>query len=286
MELNHCAKCLLICSVIFTISHITTNAQRIKGSDTLLPITQILAETYTKLYPSSNITITGGGTGVGISSIIDGTTDIAMASRKIKFTEKMKLKKENKDVKEAIVAYDALAVIVNPKNPVSRLTRSQLEAIFRGKITNWKDVGGKNQRIVVYSRESSSGTYEFFKENVLENKNYMNSLLSMPATGAIIQSVKQTVGAIGYVGLAYVTPQVKALMLSYDNKPYYAPTLSNAIDKKYPLVRPLYFYYATKNERSVLPFINFINSKEGQQIILKAGFIPDNINSNENKAVN
>ena len=113
-----------------------------------------------------------------------------MASRPIKFSEKMKLKAAKQEVEEVIIAYDALAVIVNPSNPVSQLTRQQLEAIFRGKITNWKQLGGPDMKIIVYSRETSSGTYEFFKESALKNKNYMSSSLSMPATGAVIQVCK------------------------------------------------------------------------------------------------
>ena len=165
-------------------------AQRIKGSDTVLPLTQELSEMYMKKNPSATVTVTGGGSGVGISALLDGTTDLAMASRKIKFSEKMKMKQAKHEPCEYIVAYDALAVIVNPQNPVKQLTREQLEDIFRGKITNWKEVGGEDARIVVYSRETSSGTYEFFKESVLHNKNYMSSVLSMPATGAIIQSCR------------------------------------------------------------------------------------------------
>ena len=170
-------------------------AQRIKGSDTVLPIAQQTAERFMALTPEARVTVTGGGTGVGISALLDGTTDIAMASRPIKFSEKMKVKSAGKEVEEVIVAYDALAVVVHPSNPVKQLTRQQLEDIFRGKITNWKQVGGDDRTIVVYSRETSSGTYEFFKESVLKNKNYMSSSLSMPATGAIIQSVSQTRGA-------------------------------------------------------------------------------------------
>ena len=156
-------------------------AQRIKGSDTVLPLTQTLSEEYLKTNPSASVTVTGGGSGVGISALLDGTTDIAMASRRIKFGEKMKMKQAKHDPQEVIVAYDALAVIVHPDNPVRQLTREQLEGIFRGKITNWKEVGGEDRKIVVYSRETSSGTYEFFKESVLGNKNYMSSILSMPA---------------------------------------------------------------------------------------------------------
>ena len=198
------------------------------------------------LNPDARVTVTGGGTGVGISALLDGTTDIAMASRPIKFSEKMKVKTAGKEVEEVIVAYDALAVVVHPSNPVKQLTRQQLEDIFRGKITNWKQVGGDDRKIVVYSRETSSGTYEFFKESVLKNKNYMSSSLSMPATGAIIQSVSQTKGAIGYVGLAYLSPRVKSLSISYDGTHFAPPTMESATDKSYPIVRHIYYYYNTE----------------------------------------
>ena len=175
-------------------------AQKLKGSDTLLPLAQKAAENYSEKNPSAHVTVTGGGSGVGLSSLREGTTDIAMASRRIKFDERVRMQQAGRPVEELTVAFDALAVIVHPSNPVSRLTREQLEGIFRGKITNWKQVGGEDRKIVVYSRETSSGTYEFFKESVLKHRNYMPAVLSMPATGAIIQSVSQTPGAIGYVG--------------------------------------------------------------------------------------
>lgn len=250
-------------------------AQRIKGSDTVLPLTQEAGEAFLKIHPRASLTVTGGGSGVGLSALVEGVTDIAMASRKIKFGEQMKLKRAGQEVKEVIVAYDALAVIVNPGNPVSRLTRAQLEAIFRGKITNWKQVGGEDRKIVVYSRETSSGTYEFFKESVLKNKNYMSSILSMPATGAIIQSVSQTKGAIGYVGLAYLNPRVKAVAVSYDQgRNFVYPSVETATRKEYPVVRPLYYYYDKKNEAQVLPFLNYICTPEAQERTLQLGFIP------------
>lgn len=253
----------------------TLQAQRIKGSDTVLPLTQEMAETYMKHHREATLTVTGGGSGVGISALLEGTTDIAMASRRIKFSEKLKLKQSRREVKEVVVAYDALAVIINPNNPVKHLTREQLEAIYRGKITNWKDVGGEDARIVVYSRETSSGTYEFFKESVLKNKNYMAGVLSMPATGAIIQSVSQTRGAIGYVGMAYLNRHVKALSISYDGGlHYYAPSVQTALAKQYPVVRPLYYYYDASRSASVNPFLAFFNSKEGRDLTLKLGFIP------------
>lgn len=250
-------------------------AQRIKGSDTLLPLTQELAEEYLAEHPEAEIIVTGGGSGVGIAALMENTTDIAMASRSIKFGEKMKFAEEGLKAAEVTVAYDALAVVVHPSNPVSRLTREQLEAIFRGKITNWKEVGGEDRKIVVYSRETSSGTYEFFKESVLENKNYMSSILSMPATGAIIQSVRQTKGAIGYIGLAYLNRYVKALAVSYDGGVHYAePSVENAINGSYPIVRPLYYYYDSGKEAEVSPFISYVISPEGQESVLSQGFVP------------
>ena len=260
--------------IALSLLSISASAQRIKGSDTVLPVAQQTAERFMNQHPDTRVTVTGGGTGVGISALLDNTTDIAMASRPIKFSEKMKIKSAGEDVAEIVVAYDALDVVAHPSNPVKQLTRQQLEDIFRGKITNWKQVGGDDRKIVVYSRETSSGTYEFFKESVLKNKNYMASSLSMPATGAIIQSVSQTKGAIGYVGLAYVSPRVKTLSVSYDGKHYAAPTVENATNKTYPIVRPLYYYYNVKKKAEIDPLVQYILSPDGQDIIKKSGYIP------------
>ena len=172
-KLNH-MKVRTILFAALSLAALHVNAQRIKGSDTVLPVAQQTAERFMNREPDARVTVTGGGTGVGISALMDNTTDIAMASRPIKFSEKMKAKAAKRDIDEVIVAYDALAVVVHPSNPVKKLTRRQLEDIFRGKITNWKQVGGDDRKIVVYSRETSSGTYEFFKESVLKNKNYMS----------------------------------------------------------------------------------------------------------------
>jgi phosphate transport system substrate-binding protein len=271
-------KVVLTLAMILTATFLM-NAQKvvckIKGSDTALPLSQKEAEKFMKKYPGSSISVTGGGSGVGISSLMSGTTDIAQSSRKIKMDEKLKMQEAGKSYKETIIAYDALTVIVNPANGVSQLKREQLEGIYTGKIKNWKEVGGADMQIVVYSRESSSGTYEFFKEHVLNKKNFVSSAMLMPATGAIMQSVGQTKGAIGYVGLAYVDKRVKALKVSYDGgKTYVAPTVANAKNKTYPITRPLYYYYLTSIEKAVLPFINYIMSAEGQQIVLTEGYVP------------
>jgi len=250
---------------------------KIKGSDTVLPLTQKEAELYMQKNPNTSIMVTGGGSGVGISALQSGTTDIAQASRSLKLDEKMKLNDAGKAFKETIIAYDAISIIVNPSNKVSKLTREQLEGIFTGKITNWKEVGGDDMKMVVYSRETSSGTYEFVKEHVMSKKNYATSALLMPATGAIIQSVSQTKGAIGYVGLAYVEKTVKALEVSYDKgKTYVAPTIANAKSKKYPITRPLYYYYLASTEKTISPYVKFILSAEGQKIVLDEGYVPLN----------
>lgn len=243
-------------------------AQKLKGSDTVLPLAQKEAEVFGKKTGKS-VTVIGGGSGVGIAALLEGTTEIAMSSRKMKFDEKVKCQEAGKSIVEKIIAYDALAVVVNPGNPVSKLTRAQLEGIFTGKITNWKQVGGADLKIIPYSRESSSGTYEFFKEHVLKNKNYVNSILSMPATGAIIQSVSQTKGAIGYVGLAYLNKYVKAVHVSFDGKTFVEPNEVTAKNKTYPVIRPLFFYYDKKLETKNAPFVNFILSAEGQAIVEK-----------------
>lgn len=247
----------------------------IKGSDTVLPLSQQEAEAYMKKNENASITVVGGGSGVGLAALQEGNTDIAMASRDMKTDEKLKLKKANRDIKEEIIAYDALMVIINPNNKVSKLTREQLEGIFTGSIKNWKEVGGDDEKIVVYSRESSSGTYEFFKEHVLNKKNYASDVLMMPATGSIVQSVGQTKGAIGYIGLAYNTNEVKPVEVSYDQgKTYVAPSVASAKDKTYPIARPLYYFYDTKNESKVKPFIDFVLSEEGQKIVEQVGYIP------------
>jgi phosphate transport system substrate-binding protein len=265
-------KKLIVSALMLSMVATTFQAQKLKGSDTVLPLAQKEAEVFGKKFKKS-VTVIGGGSGVGIAALLDGTTEIAMASRKMKFDEKVKMQEGGKSVVEKVIAYDALAVIVNPSNSVSKLTRAQLEGIFTGKITNWKQVGGEDMAIVPYSRESSSGTYEFFKEHVLKNKNYKNAILSMPATGAIVQSVSQTKGAIGYVGLAYLEKDVKAIEVSFDGKTFVAPSMATAKNKTYPIVRPLFFYLEKKTEAKAKPFIDFVLSEEGQKIVEKVGYV-------------
>jgi phosphate transport system substrate-binding protein len=270
-------KTIILTVAMLAITTTAIFAQRIKGSDTCLPLSQKVAEAFMKSQSGASVTVTGGGSGVGISALIEGTTEIAQSSRKIKFDERGKMQEGGKTSKEVIVAYDALAIIVHPQNRVTNLTREQLEGIFTGRIRNWKDVGGDDLAIIPYARETSSGTYEFIKEYVLRNRNYMNGILSMPATGAIMQSISQTRGAIGYVGLAYLNSNVKAINVSYDQgKSYVAPTVANAKNNTDPIVRELYYYYDAKQEARVKSLIDFVLSTEGQKIVTEIGFITVN----------
>ncbi|MGZ4049905.1 MAG: PstS family phosphate ABC transporter substrate-binding protein, partial [Bacteroidia bacterium] len=219
----------------------------------------------------ASITVVGGGSGVGITALIDGNTDIAMSSRDLKMEEKLKL--QDKKIKQITIGYDALAIVINPKNKVSQLTREQLEGIFTGTITNWKEVGGDDEKIVAYSRESSSGTYEFMKEHVMSKKNYGTGVLSMPATGSIVQSVSQTKGAIGYIGLAYINKDVKPVAVSFDGKTFVKPSIKAAKDKTYPVSRPLFYIYAGASESKVKPFVDYVLSAEGQKVVTDIGYV-------------
>ena len=265
--------------IIFLFTVINSIAQPsslyIRGSETVLPLSIKYSKTFMDMHPGFTIEVVGGGSGVGINALIEGNTDIAEASRKIKPEELAKLKDENRTVKEVEIAFDALAVIVNPQNPVKNLTREQLEAIFTGKISNWKELGGNNLSIVVYSRESSSGTYVFFKEHVLKNKDYSPSSMIMPSMDALTIGVAQTPGGIGYIGLAYCNKDTKTINVSFDGgKNYIEPSVSTVNQKTYPIIRSLYYYYDIKDESKVKDFIELALSPIGQQIVKEVGYIP------------
>lgn len=249
----------------------------IKGSDTVLPLAQKEAEELMKTNANVSVTVVGGGTGVGMAALLEGTTDIAMASRDMKTEEKLKFSEGKKEIEQIVIAYDALAVIINPENKVTQLTREQLEQIFTGAIKNWKEVGGADEKIVAYSRESSSGTYEFFKDEVMDKKNYATDILSLPATGAIVQAVGQTKGAIGYVGLAYETKEVKQVAVSYDQgKTFVAPSVASAKDKTYPISRPLYYMFDKTNAEKVKAIVDYALSAQGQKDVKEIGYVPLN----------
>ncbi|RXA16158.1 PstS family phosphate ABC transporter substrate-binding protein [Methanosarcina sp. MSH10X1] len=247
----------------------------LKGSDTVLPLAQAEAEEFMNENPGKSVTVAGGGSGVGITALIDGEVDIATASREMK-NEEM----ENAGVNgiipvEHAVAYDGISVIVNPQNPVSELTFGQLRGIYNGSITSWKEIGGDNRPIVAISRDSSSGTYEYFKEEVLLGDEFRPDALTQPATGGIMGEISQNPNAIGYIGVAYLDESVKGLNLDGGNGSA-APSPENITSGVYPLSRPLYFY--TNGEPSGLTkeFINFVMSEKGQNLISEVGYFPIN----------
>jgi len=252
----------------------------VKGSDTMVNLSQAWAEAYTKEHPGANIGVTGGGSGVGIAALINGDTDIAAASREMSREELAQARAKGINPQEFTVARDGLSVIVNRANPVNRLTIAQLSDIFTGKITNWKQLGGRGQKIVALSRDRSSGTHVFFLEHVLRSKNkkaeYGNSVLMLPSSRAIADEVAGNTAAIGYVGMGYVDEgKHKTIAVAKDaDSPYVEPAEQNVLNGAYPIARPLYFYTPKEPHGAVEDFINFALSDEGQKIVVKQDFVP------------
>lgn len=257
------------------------NQIQIKGSDTMVNLGQAWAEAYMQKNPSEFIAVTGGGSGTGIASLVSGTCDIAMSSRDIKNKEIELAKKKNITPFEIKAALDGLAVVVNPNNPVTKLTVEQLAKIFSGVIHNWKEVGGNDQKIVILSREINSGTHVYFKEHILRANDPNNktefspSALLLSSSQAIADEVAHNSGAIGYYGMGYVSSKQKVIhVASNQNSEYIAPTIENVISNKYPISRPLFLYTNGEPQNNIKKFVDFILSKEGQDVILKNDFIP------------
>jgi phosphate transport system substrate-binding protein len=253
----------------------TAAAITVKGSDTMVLLGQRWAEEYMAKHPSTALQVTGGGSGTGISALINGTTDICQASREMKAEEKRSLKEKYKsDAVEIPVARDGLSVYVNASNPVKQLTMDQLRLIFTGKLPNWKELGGKDAKIVVYSRENSSGTYVFFKEHVLKNADYTARAQSMPGTAAVVNAVAKDKNAIGYGGAAYAKGIFVVPVKKDESSPAVTPDLAHVQDGSYPLSRPLFFYLREKPAADVKAFIDWVLSTEGQDVVTRVGYFP------------
>lgn len=252
----------------------------IKGSDTMVHLASEWAEAYMKKHADVDISVTGGGSGTGIAALLNGTTDICIASRKIKEKEVTMATDKGITPSELATARDGLAVVVNPTNPVNELTIEQVGKIYTGAYTSWSDVGGPDEPIVILSRESSSGTYVFFQKRVMNKKDYSQDAMLMPSTAAIIQSVSQDIWAIGYVGLGYgVQAGDKVKMLNVMNEadsPAVAPSVASVQDGSYSVARPLHFYTNGEPAGVVKDFVDFVLGAEGQEIVLHAGYVPVN----------
>ncbi|HYR29555.1 MAG TPA: phosphate ABC transporter substrate-binding protein [Thermoanaerobaculia bacterium] len=246
----------------------------IKGSDTMVILGQRLAEEYMTAKPGTVVQVNGGGSGTGIAALINGTIDLAMSSRPMKGDEMEKAKTaRGADIVEHAVALDALGVFVHSSNPVAQLTIAQVKDIFQGKVTNWSQLGGPNAPVVLYGRESSSGTYDYFREHVLAKEDFAPAVQTLQGTAAIINAVGQDKNGIGYGGIAYAK-DVKALPISADGKPAVAPTEATVADGTYPLARKLFFYYPSNAQERVTAFAQWSVTPEAQALVTKTGYFP------------
>jgi phosphate transport system substrate-binding protein len=256
----------------------------IKGSDTMVILGQRLAEEYMKKNAGEVVQVNGGGSGTGIAALINGTVDLAQASRPMKDDEKAKAKQSRgADVIERAVALDALGVFVNSVNPVKSLTIEQVRNIFLGKTKNWKDVGGPDATIILYGRESSSGTYDYFREHVLAKGDFAPAVQTLQGTAAIINAIGRDKNGIGYGGIAYAK-DVRALAIAGAGTQPIAPSESTVADNTYPLSRKLYFYYSANAPERVTKFADWALSAEAQQLVTQVGYFPLAINEHAGEA--
>jgi phosphate transport system substrate-binding protein len=247
----------------------------IKGSDTMVILGQRWAEVYMGKNPGVTIQVTGGGSGTGIAALINGTCDIAESSRPMKDSEKAQVnQKRGKTVVEVPVALDGLAVYVNDKNPIAELTLEQIRRIYTGAVKNWKEVGGRDERIILYGRENNSGTYVYFKEHVLQDGDYFPTTQTLPGTAAVINAVARDTRGIGYGGIAY-GKGIKHLRVKKDaNSPAIEPILANVVNGTYPISRYLYWYLAGEPTGDLKKLVDWVMTKDGQSVVENVGYYP------------
>ncbi len=278
-----CARWLLLTGIIpllfgcagGTESDPQNKAVTIKGSDTMVILAQRWAETYMNENPGRTIQVTGGGSGVGIAALINGATDICDASRPMKDAEKAQVKSRfGKDVIEIPVALDGVAIYVHQSSPVQSVSQDQLKGIYTGRIANWRDIGGRDGKIVPYSRENNSGTYVFFKEHVLGNEDFAQEVQTLPGTAAVVNAVSKDPASIGYGGIAYATG-IRALPVRRDAQADpVAPSLATVQSGQYPLSRNLFFYTVGEPAGDVKAFIDWVQGLEGQKVCEQVGYYP------------
>ena len=247
----------------------------VKGSDTMVQLAQRWAEKYMKENPSVNIQVNGGGSGTGISALINGTIDICTASRPMKDGEKLKLRERYGSTGiEIRTAKDGLTIYLNEGNPVNELSFDQIKGIYTGTIKNWKDVGGKDADIILYGRENSSGTYGFLKDLVLNGDDYANSMQAMPGTAAVVNAVTRDPNGIGFGGAGYAKGVKSVAVKLSASGTAYTPSKENVSSGNYPITRYLYFYMRQKPDGDTKEFIKWVLGSEGQEIVNKEGFFP------------
>ena len=264
---------LVLAVASFVVSHSFAgkkeNTLTLTGSTTVLPIAQMAAEVFMELHPEVNVSVRGGGSGVGIAALIDQTADIANASRPIKTKEIVACRSKGIDPVGNAVAKDGIAIIVHQSNPVKELSIEQVKAIYTGEISKWSDVGGEVKPIVVISRDVASGTFEVFKELVLEGGKTREDALMLASNNAVATTVKDTPYGIGYVGLGYLSGDVKALTIEGTS-----PTNETVVSGEYKIARPLFMYTNGEAKGLAKTFLDFVMGEEGQKIVEEVGFVP------------
>jgi phosphate transport system substrate-binding protein len=270
MRLKGFATIAFVIALCFSTNVVWAGNIVIKGSTTVLPIAQKVAEAYMKANPDVRISISGGGSGNGIKALIDGSTDIADSSRFIKDKEvKLAIEKGRYPVPFA-VAYDCIIPVVHPSNAMTNLTLDQLKAIYKGEIKNWREVGGPDRKIVVVSRDTSSGTYEVWEKKVMKKERVYPGALLQASNGAVVQAVSKNKNAVGYIGLGYLDASVKALTVNRIEG-----SGETTLNGTYPISRPLYMFTAGWPKGDTLNFINFVlQPQKGQKYVRDAGYVP------------
>jgi phosphate transport system substrate-binding protein len=257
-----------VLALAVTVPCYAANSLVLAGSTTVLPIAQRAAEDFMNKNPSIDISVRGGGSGVGIAALIDGTCDIADSSRPIKDTELDTAVSRGRNPKAHVIAMDGIAVIVHPSNPIGALTKKQVKDIFTGKISNWSQLGGANEKIVVLSRDTSSGTYEAFGELALKGEKPRSDALLQASNQAIASTVAKTAGAVGYVGLAFLSSSVKTVPIDG-----IIPSKETVLSGKFPYSRPLFMYTNGAPTGALKDFMDFVLSAEGQKIADDEGYV-------------
>jgi phosphate transport system substrate-binding protein len=272
-------KTLIILSLVVafaaTVYAAATKTITIKGSDTMVILAQRWAEVFMAKNPDISIQLTGGGSGVGISALINGTTDICTSSRPIKSSERDKLKQRYSTLGVEIkTARDGVSLYVNDANPVDELTLGQIKAIYTGTVTNWKEVGGQDAKIILYGRENSSGTYVYFRDEVLNGQDYAGTMQAMPGTAAVVNSIARDKLGIGFGGAAY-GKGIKFIKVKKDAAtPGYEPNAENVKSGAYPICRYLYMYTRNRPTGTMKQFIDWVLTDEGQAIVTNVGYFP------------
>jgi phosphate transport system substrate-binding protein len=274
MKKNKILPIMLGIAILISATGFSQEKITVKGSDTMVILAQKWAELYMKNNPSATIQVTGGGSGVGITALINGTTDICNSSRPMKQTEIEKLKARYNTLGVQIpCAKDGITIFLNEANKVQELTIKQLSDIYSGKVKNWKDVGGNDAEIRVYGRENSSGTYVFFHDEVVK-ADYAANVQTLPGTAAVVNAVKKDVNGIGYGGAAYAVGVKHAKIKKDANSPAFLPTAESIGKGEYPMTRYLYMYLRNRPTGGTKKYIDWILSAEGQAVVTEVGYFP------------